>query len=62
MATIPAATALAMLPAAAIGYFPQYVLSNVGADSTDRRAAAVLVHPEGRRVSAAQAKAAHRPA
>ncbi len=33
MATIPAATALAMLPAAAIGYFPQYVLSNVGADS-----------------------------
>jgi ABC-type branched-subunit amino acid transport system substrate-binding protein len=33
MATIPAATALAMLPAAAIGYTPQYVLSNVGADS-----------------------------
>ena len=33
MATIPAATALAMLPAAAIGYLPQYVLSNVGADS-----------------------------
>ena len=33
MATIPAATALAMLPAAAIGYIPQYVLSNVGADS-----------------------------
>ena len=32
MATIPAATALAMLPAAAIGYFPQYVISNVGAD------------------------------
>jgi ABC-type branched-subunit amino acid transport system substrate-binding protein len=32
MATIPAATALAMLPAAAIGYSPQYVLSNVGAD------------------------------
>jgi ABC-type branched-subunit amino acid transport system substrate-binding protein len=32
MATIPAATALAMLPAAAIGYLPQYVLSNVGAD------------------------------
>ncbi len=33
MATIPAATALAMLPAAAIGYLPQYVISNVGADS-----------------------------
>jgi hypothetical protein len=33
MATIPAATALAMLPAAVIGYSPQYVLSNVGADS-----------------------------
>jgi ABC-type branched-subunit amino acid transport system substrate-binding protein len=33
MATIPAATALAMLPGAAIGYIPQYVLSNVGADS-----------------------------
>jgi branched-chain amino acid transport system substrate-binding protein len=33
MATIPAATALAMLPGAAIGYFPQYVISNVGADS-----------------------------
>ncbi len=33
MATIPAATALAMLPGAAIGYLPQYVLSNVGADS-----------------------------
>ena len=32
MATIPAATALAMLPGAAIGYVPQYVLSNVGAD------------------------------
>jgi ABC-type branched-subunit amino acid transport system substrate-binding protein len=32
MATIPAATALAMLPGAAIGYIPQYVLSNVGAD------------------------------
>jgi ABC-type branched-subunit amino acid transport system substrate-binding protein len=32
MATIPAATALAMLPGAAIGYLPQYVLSNVGAD------------------------------
>jgi len=32
MATIPAATALAMLPGAAIGYFPQYVLSSVGAD------------------------------
>ena len=26
MATIPAATALAMLPAAAIGYLPQYVV------------------------------------
>jgi ABC-type branched-subunit amino acid transport system substrate-binding protein len=33
MATIPAATALAMLPAAEIGFFPQYVISNVGADS-----------------------------
>jgi ABC-type branched-subunit amino acid transport system substrate-binding protein len=32
MATIPAATALTMLPAASIGYFPQYVISNVGAD------------------------------
>ncbi|MHB1584886.1 MAG: ABC transporter substrate-binding protein [Acidimicrobiales bacterium] len=32
MATIPAATALAMLPAAAIGYQPQYVVSSVGAD------------------------------
>ncbi|HWG74644.1 MAG TPA: ABC transporter substrate-binding protein [Acidimicrobiales bacterium] len=32
MATIPAATALAMLPAAAIGYSPQFVVSNVGAD------------------------------
>ena len=33
MATIPAATALAMLPAAEIGFFPQYVISNVGADA-----------------------------
>ncbi len=33
MATIPAATALAMLPAAALSYFPQYVISNVGSDS-----------------------------
>jgi ABC-type branched-subunit amino acid transport system substrate-binding protein len=33
MATIPAATALAMLPAAAIHFFPQYVISNVGADA-----------------------------
>ena len=32
MATIPAATALAMLPAYAIGFTPQYVLDNVGAD------------------------------
>ena len=32
MATIPAATALAMLPAAAIGYQPQYVISSVGSD------------------------------
>ncbi len=32
MATIPAATALAMLPGVAIGYLPQYVLSSVGAD------------------------------
>jgi ABC-type branched-subunit amino acid transport system substrate-binding protein len=33
MATIPAATALAMLPAAATSYFPQYVIDSVGADS-----------------------------
>jgi ABC-type branched-subunit amino acid transport system substrate-binding protein len=33
MATIPAATALTMLPATSIGYFPQYVVSNVGSDS-----------------------------
>src|SRR5579862_3201794 len=33
MATIPAATALAMLPAGAISYFPQYVISNVGDDA-----------------------------
>ena len=33
MATIPAATALAMLPAVGIGYNPQYVISNVGADA-----------------------------
>ncbi|HUC04475.1 MAG TPA: ABC transporter substrate-binding protein [Acidimicrobiales bacterium] len=32
LATIPAATALAMLPAAAIGYSPQYVIDSVGAD------------------------------
>ncbi|MGH9110559.1 MAG: ABC transporter substrate-binding protein, partial [Acidimicrobiales bacterium] len=32
LGTIPAATALAMLPAAAIGYHPTYVLDNVGAD------------------------------
>jgi branched-chain amino acid transport system substrate-binding protein len=32
MATIPAATALAMLPAFAIGFTPQYVVDNVGAD------------------------------
>jgi ABC-type branched-subunit amino acid transport system substrate-binding protein len=32
MATIPAATALTMLPATSIGYFPQYVVSNVGSD------------------------------
>jgi ABC-type branched-subunit amino acid transport system substrate-binding protein len=32
MATIPDATALTMLPATSIGYFPQYVISNVGAD------------------------------
>ncbi len=32
LATIPAATALAMLPAAVIGYFPQYVVDSVGAD------------------------------
>jgi hypothetical protein len=33
MATIPAATALAILPAFSIGYDPQYVISNVGADA-----------------------------
>ncbi len=33
LATIPAATALAMLPAAVIGYSPQYVVDSVGADS-----------------------------
>src|ERR1035441_4245277 len=33
MATIPAATALGMPPSAAIGYQPQYVISNVGADA-----------------------------
>ncbi|MGA8015771.1 MAG: ABC transporter substrate-binding protein [Candidatus Dormiibacterota bacterium] len=33
LATVPAATALAMLPAAAIGYLPQYVVDSVGADS-----------------------------
>jgi ABC-type branched-subunit amino acid transport system substrate-binding protein len=32
LATIPAATALAMLPAAVISYFPQYVIDAVGAD------------------------------
>src|SRR6516164_9818162 len=33
LATIPAATALAMLPATVIGYSPQYVVDSVGADS-----------------------------
>ena len=33
LATIPAATALAMLPAVSIGYSPQYVVDSVGADS-----------------------------
>ncbi|MGH9096514.1 MAG: ABC transporter substrate-binding protein [Acidimicrobiales bacterium] len=32
LATVPAATALALLPAASIGYAPQWVSSNVGAD------------------------------
>lgn len=32
LATIPAATALALLPAAAIGYKPQWVVSSVGGD------------------------------
>ena len=32
LATIPAATALAMLPAAVLSYFPQYVVDGVGAD------------------------------
>jgi ABC-type branched-subunit amino acid transport system substrate-binding protein len=33
LATIPAATALAILPAAVLSYFPQYVLDGVGADT-----------------------------
>jgi ABC-type branched-subunit amino acid transport system substrate-binding protein len=33
LATIPAATALAMLPAVSIGYSPQYVVDSVGADA-----------------------------
>jgi branched-chain amino acid transport system substrate-binding protein len=33
LATIPAATALSMLPAYASGYTPQYVVDNVGADA-----------------------------
>jgi len=33
LATIPAATALAILPGFAIGYLPQYVIDNVGADA-----------------------------
>jgi ABC-type branched-subunit amino acid transport system substrate-binding protein len=33
LATIPAATALAMLPAAVVNYLPQYVVDSVGADS-----------------------------
>jgi hypothetical protein len=33
LATIPAATALTMLPAAVLNYFPQYVVDSVGADS-----------------------------
>ncbi len=33
LATIPVGTALAMLPAAAIGFTPQYVVDNVGADA-----------------------------
>jgi ABC-type branched-subunit amino acid transport system substrate-binding protein len=33
LATIPAATALSMLPAAVIGYSPQFVVDSVGADS-----------------------------
>ncbi len=32
LATIPAATALSMLPAAVINYFPQYVVDSVGTD------------------------------
>jgi ABC-type branched-subunit amino acid transport system substrate-binding protein len=32
LATVPAATALALLPAASIGYAPQWVSSNVGSD------------------------------
>ena len=32
LATVPAATALTLLPAASIGYSPQYVVSSVGAD------------------------------
>ena len=33
MATIPAATALALLPAYVLGFSPQYVVDNVGADA-----------------------------
>jgi ABC-type branched-subunit amino acid transport system substrate-binding protein len=33
LATIPAATALAMLPAAVVNYAPQYIVDSVGADS-----------------------------
>ena len=60
MATIPAATALAMLPGAAIGYIPQYVLSNVGRRLPHGRAAAVVVHPERWRVRR-RGEGGHRP-
>ncbi|MGH9106348.1 MAG: ABC transporter substrate-binding protein [Acidimicrobiales bacterium] len=57
LATIPAATALTMLPAASIGYFPQYVIDSVGADPpTVGPLLAAFVKSGGG--SAAEAKAA----
>ena len=48
LATIPAATALAMLPAAVIGYFPAVRRRQRGCRPADGRPAALLVRPEGR--------------
>ena len=59
MATIPAATALAMLPAGAISYFPQYVISNVGDDApTVGPLLAAFVQKGGGTASQAKASAA----